>query len=118
MVSWLQPTRQEKENGEKNMVVVIVKVLILLCCRKASPNSTPMESTHKIDCDNNSKILLIKCGANNSKGKHIDMNYHYIQDMVEMGKIEVNFIPSIVMVNDPMIMELPLGKFKEHLVGM
>ena len=46
------------------------------------------------------------------------MNYHYIQDMVEMGKIKVNFIPSIVMVNDPMIMALSLGKFKEHLVEM
>lgn len=100
------------------MVVVIVKVLILLCCGKSSPNSTPTQSTHKIDCDNNSTILLIKCGANNSKGKHIDIIYHYIQDMVEMVKIEVNFIPSIVLVNDPMIMELPLGKFKEHLVGM
>jgi hypothetical protein len=36
-------------------------------------------------CNNKSAISLIKSGANSSKGKHIDVNYHYIQDIVEKG---------------------------------
>ena len=44
-------------------------------------------------CDNKSAISLIKSGANSSKGKHIDINYHYIQDIVKRGKIKVHFIP-------------------------
>ena len=36
-------------------------------------------------CDNKSTISLIKSGANSSKGKHIEKNYHYIQDVVERG---------------------------------
>jgi hypothetical protein len=34
---------------------------------------------------------------------HIDINYHYIQDIVEKCKIKVEFISSIEMVADPMI---------------
>ena len=36
-------------------------------------------------CDNKFAISLIKSGANSSKGKHIDINYHYIQYIMEMG---------------------------------
>ena len=34
-------------------------------------------------CDNKSAIFFIKSGANSFKGKHIDIKYHYIQDIVE-----------------------------------
>jgi hypothetical protein len=37
-------------------------------------------------CDNKSSISLIKSGANSSKSKHIDVNNHYIQDIVETRK--------------------------------
>lgn len=33
-------------------------------------------------CNNKSAIFLVKSGANSSKGKHIDIDYHYIQDIV------------------------------------
>ena len=36
-------------------------------------------------CDNQSTISLIKSGANSSESKHIETNYHYIQDIVENG---------------------------------
>jgi hypothetical protein len=41
-------------------------------------------------CDNKFAISLIKSRANSSKGKHIDVNYHYIQDIVEMGEMMAN----------------------------
>lgn len=43
-------------------------------------------------CDNKYVISLIKSGAKNSKGKHIDVNYYYIQDIEEGGEIKVDYI--------------------------
>ena len=69
-------------------------------------------------CDNKSAISLIKSGANSSKGKHIDVNYHYIQDIVERGEIKVDYIPSGEMVADPMTKGLTMEKFREHVTAM
>ena len=41
-------------------------------------------------CDNKFAISSIKSRENSSKGKHIDINYHYIQDIVEMGEMMAN----------------------------
>jgi hypothetical protein len=65
-------------------------------------------------CDNKSAIFLIKSGAHSTKGKHIDINYHYIQDIVEKGEINVEFfISSIEMVASHMTKGLSLDKFGE-----
>jgi hypothetical protein len=69
-------------------------------------------------CDNKYAISLIKSGAHSSKGKHIDINYHYIQDIVEKCEIKVEFISSTEMVADPMTKGLPLDKFKGHVATM
>ena len=69
-------------------------------------------------CDNKSAISLIKSGANSLKGKHIDINYHYIQDIVERGEMKVHFVPSADMMVDPMIKGLTLNQFKVHVIGM
>uniref|UniRef100_A0A2N9GNZ7 Reverse transcriptase Ty1/copia-type domain-containing protein n=1 Tax=Fagus sylvatica TaxID=28930 RepID=A0A2N9GNZ7_FAGSY len=69
-------------------------------------------------CDNKSAISLIKSGANSSKGKHIDVNYHYIQDIVERGEIKVHFVPSADMMADPMTKGLTLNQFRVHVTGM
>jgi hypothetical protein len=63
-------------------------------------------------------ISLIKSGAHSSKNKHIDINYHYIQDIVEKGEINVEFISSTKIVADPMTKGLPLDKFKGHVTTM
>ena len=69
-------------------------------------------------CDNKSTISLIKSGVNSSKGKHIDVNYHYIQDIVERGEIKVHFVPSADMMADPMTRGLTLNQFRVHVTGM
>jgi hypothetical protein len=69
-------------------------------------------------CDSKSAISLIKSGAQSSKGKHIDVNYHYIQDIAERGEIKVEFISSLEMVADPMTKGLSLEKFREHVATM
>ena len=69
-------------------------------------------------CDNKSAISLIKSRANSSKGKHIDLNYHYIQDIVERGEIKVYFVPSADMMVDPMTKGLTMNQFRVHVTGM
>jgi hypothetical protein len=69
-------------------------------------------------CDNKSAISLIKSGANSSKGKHIDINYHYIQDIVERGEIKVHFVPPTDMMADPMTKGFTLNQFRVHVTGM
>ena len=66
-------------------------------------------------CDNKSAILLIKSGANISKGKHIKKNYHYIQDIMERDEIQVHFIPSSEMVANFMTKGLILDRFRVHV---
>lgn len=45
-------------------------------------------------CDKKSTISLIEGIANSSKGKHIDVSYHYIQDIMEWGETKVDYISS------------------------
>lgn len=45
-------------------------------------------------CDNKFIFSLIKSRAHSSKGKHIDVNHQYFQDIMENGEIKVDFIPS------------------------
>jgi len=69
-------------------------------------------------CDNKFAISLIKSGANSSKGKHIETNFHYIQDIVERGEIQVQFIPSSEMVADPITKWLTLDRFRVNVGNM
>ena len=40
-----------------------------------------------IDCDSQSEILLAKNPAYHSKTKHIDVQYHFVRDMVEDKRV-------------------------------
>ena len=40
----------------------------------------------RIDCDSQSAIFLAKNPAYHSKTKHIDVQYHFVRDMVEAKK--------------------------------
>jgi hypothetical protein len=41
----------------------------------------------RIDCDNHSAIFLEKNSTYHSKTKHIDVQYHFVRDMVEDKKV-------------------------------
>eukprot|EP00253_Pinus_taeda_P011311 PITA_11311 len=41
----------------------------------------------RIDCDNESAIFLAKNPAYHSKTKHIDVQYHFVRDMIEDKKV-------------------------------
>ena len=68
-----------------------------------------------IYCDNQAAISLINSGANNSKGRHIEIQYHYIRDIIQKEKIDVSYIPTSDMIADPMTKEIPAEKFVKHV---
>ena len=41
----------------------------------------------RIDCDSQSAIFLAKNPAYHSKTKHIDVQYHFVRDMIEDKKV-------------------------------
>jgi hypothetical protein len=41
----------------------------------------------RIDCDSQSAIFLAKNPTYHSKTKHIDVQYHFVRDMVEEKKV-------------------------------
>jgi len=52
----------------------------------------------RIDCDSQSEILLTNNHAYHSKTKHIDVQYHFVRDMIEDKKvllIEVDTLKNI-----------------------
>ena len=68
-----------------------------------------------IYCDNQAAISLINSGANNSKGRHIEIQYHYIHDIIQKEEIEVSYIPTSDMIADPMTKGIPIEKFVKHV---
>ena len=46
-----------------------------------------VQQVARIDCDNQSVIFLAKNLTYHSKKKHIDVQYHFVRDMVEDNKV-------------------------------
>ncbi|KAL5745647.1 hypothetical protein ACOSP7_026793 [Xanthoceras sorbifolium] len=49
---------------------------------------------------------------------NVDVNYHYLLNIVNRGKIKVDYVSSSEMVVDPMTKGLSLEKFKQHITVM
>ena len=74
----------------------------------------------RIYCDNQAAISLINSDTNSSRGKHIEIHYHYIRDIIKKEKIEVSYIPISDMIVDSMTKGIPAQKFVKHvsLIGL
>lgn len=46
-----------------------------------------LQQSVRIDCDSHSAIFLVKNPTYHSKTKHIDIQYHFVRDMVEENKM-------------------------------
>ena len=66
--------------------------------------------TTVILCDNQSGIRLTENLVFHDRSKHIDIRYHFIQDMVQRGAVRLNDIGTDEQVAD--ILTKPLGKVK------
>jgi hypothetical protein len=62
--------------------------------------------------DNKSAIALMKNPVLHGQSKYIQVKYHLVQESVEAGLIEVEFIRSEEQLGD--ILTKPLGKTKFH----
>ena len=66
--------------------------------------------TTVILCDNKSGIRLSENLVFHDQSKHIDIRYHFIRDMVQLGVVRLDHIRIDEQVAD--ILTKPLGKFK------
>ena len=66
-----------------------------------------------ISCDNQGAIALAKDNKFHARTKHIDLQYHFICEAVEDGRINVKYVPTDDNVSDIFTKALPRPKFQQ-----
>ncbi|KAG9458307.1 hypothetical protein H6P81_002815 [Aristolochia fimbriata] len=69
-------------------------------------------------CDNQATVTTLKNGEISSKGKHIEVHYHYVFDILQKGKVVVSHIPTSEMLADPLTKVLTTDCFLGHVYSM
>jgi hypothetical protein len=100
-VSWLSKRQGCVAKYTMEAEYIACSIAVWIKCFVDSLKLDIQDRSVNVFCDNKSPISLIKKGANSSKGKHIDVNYHYIQDIVKIEEIKVHFVPSAEMMANP-----------------
>ena len=65
----------------------------------------------KIGCDSSSAIFLAKNPAYHSKTKHIDVQYHFVRDMVEQNRVLLEKVDTLENVADSLRKSVSTQKF-------
>lgn len=65
-----------------------------------------------IYCDNQSAICLAKNSTFHARTKHIDMQFHFVYDMVEDGKVKLEKVDTLVNIFDALTMLVGTEKFQ------
>ena len=65
----------------------------------------------RIDCDNQSAIFLAKNPTYHSKMKHIDVQYHFVKDLVESKKVLLEKVDTLDNVADSLTKSVRTEKF-------
>ena len=65
----------------------------------------------RLDCDSQSAIFLAKNPAYHSKTKHIDVQYHFVRDMVEENKVLLEKVNTLKNVADSLKKSVSTEKF-------
>ena len=65
----------------------------------------------RLDCDSQSAIFLAKNPAYHSKTKHIDVQYHFVRDMVEENKVLIEKVDTLKNVIDSLKNFVSIEKF-------
>ena len=97
MVSWLSinQTSVVLSTSEDEYIVACsaYSEAVWLCKLLTVLFNTEMDATD-IYCDNESCIKLTKNLVFHDKSKHIEIKYHYIQDMVHRRTINLQYVPT------------------------
>ena len=64
-----------------------------------------------LDCDNQSAIFLARNPTYHSKTKHIDVQYHFVRDMVEENKVLLEKVDTLKNVADSLTKSLSTQNF-------
>jgi hypothetical protein len=65
----------------------------------------------RIECDSQSAIFLAKNPAYHSKTKHIDVQYHFVRDMIEEKKVSLMKVDTLKNVADSLTKSVSTEKF-------
>ncbi len=70
--------------------------------------------------DNEMSIALTKNAESQHRTKHIDVQHHYIRELVNEKELTIKWIPGSEMLADGMTKELPTETFRKHraMLGM
>lgn len=73
----------------------------------ALPSSRPT-----LLCDNQSALFLSQNPVSHKRANHIDLDYHFIRELVASGKLHTNFVPTKLQVADIFTKSLPRHQFE------
>ncbi|XP_022004529.1 uncharacterized mitochondrial protein AtMg00810-like [Helianthus annuus] len=62
-------------------------------------------------CDNKSAIFLSQNPVSHKRAKHIDIDYHFVRELVSSGRLHTKFVPSNLQVADIFTKSLPRPLF-------
>jgi len=69
-------------------------------------------------CDNQAALKLVQDDNYHTRTKHINIRYHFIQDVVEWGLIDLQYCPTDNMTTDILTKALLCWKVMQHLLGL
>ncbi|CAH9111417.1 unnamed protein product [Cuscuta epithymum] len=82
----------------------LVHLLRELCI----PNPTPPV----IFCDNKSAIFLSQNPISHKRAKHIDIDFHFVRELISAGRLSTQFVPSHLQLADIFTKSLPRTAFE------
>ena len=64
-------------------------------------------------CDNKSALFMTQNPVSNKRAKHIDLDYHFVRELVAYGKLYNKFVPTKLQVADIFTKSLPRPQFEQ-----
>nr|GEW61157.1 ribonuclease H-like domain-containing protein [Tanacetum cinerariifolium] len=93
----------------------VVNVVVETCCLRnlLFELHTPLSSATLVYCDNVSVVYLSFNRVQHERRKHIEIDIHFVQDLVFAGQVHVLHVPSRYRYMDIFTKGFPLALFKE-----
>ncbi|GKG17277.1 ribonuclease H-like domain-containing protein, partial [Tanacetum coccineum] len=79
---------------------------------------TPLLNATLVYCDNISAVYLCANPARHQRTKHIEIDIHFVRDMVAMGHVRVLHVPSRYQYADIFTKRLPSTLFEEFRTSL
>ncbi|XP_021986078.1 uncharacterized mitochondrial protein AtMg00810-like [Helianthus annuus] len=115
LVSWSakkQPTvsRSSCESEYRAMANAAAELVWITHLLRELHALTPDRPT--LLCDNKSALFMTQNLVSHKRAKHIDLDYHFIRELVNSGKLYTKFVPTNLQVADIFTKSLPRAQFE------